>query len=288
MRFVTFRTDQGPRVAGVRSDGYVDLSRTDPEIPTCLVRLLGQGKEGLDRAAEALKKGDPIAPEQVELLPPVCCPGKVICVGVNYADHAKETGAEVPPEPVVFNKFPTALCGPEQPVRLPRVAQQVDYEAELVVVIGRPGRYIPVEQARSHVAGYCCGNDVSARDWQLQKPGRQWLLGKTFDTFAPLGPAMVTADEVPDPGNLRIELRLNGQTMQQSNTKQLIFSVDRLIAYISQVCTLQVGDLLFTGTPGGVGMGRKPPVFLKPGDVVEVEIENLGVLRNPITAESDQ
>jgi len=285
MRFVCFRGSDGPRLGAVRNDGYVDLNRTDPSIPTCLVELLKQ-EDGLPRAAEALKQAEAIPPDRVQLLPPVRCPQKIICVGVNYADHAKESGMEVPPEPVIFNKFPTALCGPDQPVVLPRVAQQVDYEAELVVVIGRTGRYIPAEQARDYVAGYCCGNDISARDWQLHKPGRQWLLGKSFDTFAPLGPAMVTADEVPDPGNLTIELRLNGQTMQRSNTNQLIKSVEQLIAYVSQVCTLQVGDLLFTGTPGGVGMGRTPPVYLKPGDVVEVEIEHLGVLRNPIVAES--
>ncbi len=286
MRFVSFRSDEGPRLAAIRSDGYVDLNRVDPQIPTCLVKLLAQQGDGLRRAAEAMRRGEPIAPDRVELLPPIRCPQKVLCVGANYADHAKESGMEVPAEPVIFNKFPSALCAPEQPVILPRVSQQVDYEAELVVVIGRRGRHIPAEQASSYIAGYCCGNDISARDWQLHKPAGQWLLGKTFDTFAPLGPAMVTADEVPDAGNLRIELRLNGQTMQQSNTKQLIFSIDFLIAYISQVCTLEVGDLLFTGTPSGVGMSRNPPVFLKPGDVVEVEIEHLGLLRNRIAAES--
>ena len=155
-----------------------------------------------------------------------------------------------------------------------------------MVVIGRGGRHIPKQQAREHIAAYCCGNDVSARDWQLRKPGGQWLLGKSFDTFAPIGPPLVTADEIPDPGHLAIQLRLNGRVMQDSNTAQFIFAVDELVAYVSQVCTLAPGDLIFTGTPPGVGFARKPPVFLKPGDVVEVEIEKLGVLRNPVVAGS--
>ena len=153
------------------------------------------------------------------------------------------------------------------------------------MVIGVGGRHIPVEQAYSHVAGYTCGHDVSARDWQLQKPGGQWLLGKTFDTFAPFGPALVTSDEVSDPGNLNIALRIDGVTLQNSNTRQLIFSIDQLISYVSGVCKLKPGDVIFTGTPPGVGAARKPPIFLRPGNRVEVEIEGLGVLENPVVAE---
>ena len=159
---------------------------------------------------------------------------------------------------------------------LPSVSQQVDYEAELVVVIGRKGRHISRERAFEYVGGYAVGHDVSARDWQLNKPGKQWMAGKTFDTFAPVGPELVTPDEVPDPQNLGIRLRLNGQTMQESSTSQLIFGVDELIAYLSQIFTLEPGDMIFTGTPPGVGMARKPPVWLKPGDQVEVEIDRLG------------
>jgi 2-keto-4-pentenoate hydratase/2-oxohepta-3-ene-1,7-dioic acid hydratase in catechol pathway len=211
-------------------------------------------------------------------------PEKVMCIGLNYADHAAESGAAIPSEPVVFNKFPTAVCAPDAPIVLPRLSSQVDYEAELVVVIGRQGRHIPREQAYTYVAGYTCGHDVSARDWQLAKPGGQWLLGKAFDTFAPFGPELVTADEI-NPGVLDICLRLNGQTMQRSNTRQLIFPVDHLVSYISGICTLKPGDVIFTGTPPGVGFARKPPVFLKPGDTVEVEIEKIGVLRNAVVAE---
>ena len=154
-------------------------------------------------------------------------------------------------------------------------------------MIGVGGRHIPVERAREHVAAYCCGNDVSARDWQIRKPGGQWLLGKSFDTFAPFGPALTTADEVPDPNDLKIQLRLNGQVMQDSRTTQFLFTVEKLVSYVSGVCTLAPGDVIFTGTPSGVGFVRKPPVFLKAGDVVEVEIERLGILCNPVVAEKE-
>jgi 2-keto-4-pentenoate hydratase/2-oxohepta-3-ene-1,7-dioic acid hydratase in catechol pathway len=285
MRLITYRSPTGPRVAGVRDGVCIDLNHTDPLVPACVKALLAQGPDGLDRARAALAAGKPLPLEQVKLVPPIPSPEKIICIGLNYADHAAETGKPAPSEPVVFSKFPTAISGDWCPIVLPRVSQEVDYEAELVVVIGRGGRNIPKERAREHIAAYCCGNDVSARDWQIRKPGGQWLLGKSFDTFAPIGPRLVTADEIPDPGNLAIQLRLNGQVMQNSSTAQLIFPVEELIAYVSQVCTLAPGDLLFTGTPPGVGVARKPPVFLQPGDTVEVEIESLGVLRNPVVAE---
>ena len=285
MQLVTYQSPTGPRVAGVRNGAYVDLNRADENVPHCIKALLAQGSEGLRRAAAALEIGRSMAPEDVKLAPAIPRPEKILCVGLNYADHARESGMSPPSEPVLFNKFPTAICGDGQPIVLPRVSQEVDYEAELVLVIGRGGRHIPREKALAHVAAYCCGNDVSARDWQLRKPGGQWLLGKSFDTFAPIGPVLVTADEIPDPGHLRIRLRLNGRVMQDSNTSQFIFPVPELVAYVSQVCTLAPGDLIFTGTPPGVGFARKPPVLLRPGDLVEVEIERIGVLRNPVTAE---
>ena len=284
MRLASYLTGDGPCIASQREGAALDLNAADPSLPRSMRGLLALGSEGLERARAAIAKAKPLAASGVRLLAPVPDPQKVICIGLNYADHAAESGATPPPEPVVFNKFPSAVCASGEPIVLPTVAKEVDYEAELVVVIGKGGRDIPREKALSHVAGYACGHDVSARDWQLRKPGGQWLLGKTFDRFAPFGPYLVTADEVGDPGTLDIALRLNGETMQKSNTRQLIFPVDQLIAYVSQVCTLSPGDVLFTGTPGGVGMGRKPPVFLKPGDVVEVEIEKLGVLRNEVVA----
>ncbi len=215
-------------------------------------------------------------------LPPVVEPNKILCIGLNYADHASETGAELPTIPVVFNKFPTTLTGHGQPIFLPPISNKVDYEAELVVVIGKEGRNIPASSAFDYVFGYTCGHDVSARDWQKGKPGGQWLLGKTFDSFAPLGPWIQTPDGVGDAGDLRVQFRLNGDTMQDSSTRHFIFSLPFLIEHLSKFCTLRPGDLLFTGTPSGVGVARNPPVFLKPGDLAEVEIEGLGVLANPV------
>jgi len=285
MRFVTYQSPRGPRVAAVQNGQYIDLQDADATLPDSLVALLALGATGLTNAAAAMAKARPIDPGSVRVLAPIPQPQKIVCVGLNYADHAKETNKERPPEPILFSKFPTAVRAHGETIVLPSVSKEVDYEAELVAVIGRGGRHIPKNKALEHVAGYCCGHDVSARDWQLRKPGGQWLLGKSFDTFAPFGPEFVTADEVGDVGDLRIQLRLNGQTMQNSRTSQLIFAVPDLVAYISTVCTLVPGDLIFTGTPGGVGAARKPPVFMKPGDVVEVEIERIGVLRNPVVAE---
>jgi 2-keto-4-pentenoate hydratase/2-oxohepta-3-ene-1,7-dioic acid hydratase in catechol pathway len=280
MRLVSYQSHTGPRVAAVREGALVDLNRADPSLPTDMIGLLKMGAAGIERAKAAAARGESMTREGVKLLAPVPWPRKVICVGLNYADHARETGKEPPPEPVIFNKFVTAVAADGDPIVLPKVSRKVDYEAELVAVIGRGGRNIPRETALDHVVGYCCGNDVSARDWQAGKPAGQWLLGKSFDGFGPFGPELVTADEVGDVGNLQIQLRLNGRTMQDSSTSQLIFSVAELIAYVSVVCTLEVGDVLFTGTPPGVGVARRPPVYLQPGDRVEVEIERIGVLRN--------
>jgi 2-keto-4-pentenoate hydratase/2-oxohepta-3-ene-1,7-dioic acid hydratase in catechol pathway len=284
MRLATIHTPAGPRAAVLQGMSYVDLHATDPALPAG-VRALLEGGPGLLRlAAAAAERPDAVRHPAAgaRLLPPVPDPEKVLCIGLNYRDHAAETGAAIPGHPVVFSKFNTALIGHEAPIVLPPVSQEVDYEAELVLVVGRAGKNIPAAGARDYLAGYTIGHDVSARDWQLKKDGKQWLTGKTFDTFAPTGPVLVTADEVPDPHALGIRLRLNGQTMQDSNTRQMIFRAEDLLAYIAQVVTLKPGDLIFTGTPSGVGVARKPPVWLKGGDVVEVEIDGLGVLRNPV------
>jgi len=292
MRLISYQSECGVRLAARASNGYVDLNDADLEIPHCVKRFLAESSQDdtmLARARHAVETGRPFVASLEELmgegqpfrlLPPVPRPEKVICIGVNYADHAAEVGMEVPDEPVVFNKFVSALIAHGDTICLPKVSDRVDYEAELVVVIGKRGRDIARQDAYDYVAGYCCGNDVSARDWQKGKPARQWLLGKTFDTFAPLGPELVLKDEVPNPMQLDIKLRLNGDVMQDSNTRQCIFDIPTLIAYVSQVVTLEVGDLIYTGTPPGVGDMRTPPVYLKPGDTVEVEIESLGVLRN--------
>ncbi len=261
---------------------FVDLNHADPQLPADMADILALERDGLGRVAAAGAAGQSIDPATVRLLPPVPRPEKIFCIGLNYADHARETGREPPAEPIVFSKFVTALVPHGQPIILPRSSQKVDYEPELVVVIGTGGRDIPKQRALEHVAGYTCGNDISARDWQSQKPGGQWLLGKTFDTFAPLGPELVTADELPNVDDLRIRLRLNGRTMQDSRTSQLIFGVADLASYISGVCTLSPGDLIFTGTPPGVGVARTPRVYLQAGDTVEVEIEGIGVLTNVV------
>ncbi|HZS43473.1 MAG TPA: fumarylacetoacetate hydrolase family protein [Blastocatellia bacterium] len=220
----------------------------------------------------------------VKLLPPVTNPEKIICIGRNYADHAKETGSDLPPEPLFFTKFNSALAGANDPVILPRISQQVDYEAELAFVIGREGKNISYDNALDHVAGYMVFNDVSARDWQFRTG--QFTAGKTFDTFASCGPFLVTADEVGDPHNLSIKLTLNGQVMQDSSTSHLIFNIPKLVEYLSQLFPLKPGDIVSTGTPSGVGFARKPPVFLKDGDKVKIEIERVGVLESIINAEN--
>lgn len=224
-------------------------------------------------------------PEPKNLLPVVGQPSKVICIGLNYRDHAIETGAEIPTEPVVFSKFSTTLVGHGESIRLPTVSSEVDYEAELVVVIGREAKHVSADEAMDYVFGYTCGHDVSARDWQKGRPGGQWLLGKTFDTFAPTGPCMVTTNDVPDPSDLRVRMHLNGDVVQDSTTAQLIFDIPTLIEHLTKIVTLLPGDLIFTGTPPGVGAARKPPVFLKPGDECKVEIEGIGTLANSCIAD---
>ena len=289
MRLVTYHDGKGPRSAVLRvasSDSFevLDLHGNDPTLPPSVKAVLEQGESARSRVESVLEKGRPLEGAKAKLLSPIIAPQKIICIGLNYADHAAETGGKVGNEPVVFCKFPTTLRGPDDPIVLPPESGEVDYEAELVIVIGREGSRIPEAEALAYVAGYTCGHDVSARDWQKGKPGRQWLLGKSFDSFAPLGPWLVTADEIKEPGNLNIQLRLNGELMQDSNTSNLIFPIPYLVSYLSRVCTLLPGDLIYTGTPPGVGMARKPPVFLKPGDTTEVIIENIGVLRNPVVA----
>ncbi len=235
--------------------------------------------EGLEGARG---KGLLVECSRVRLLAPVPRPGKLICIGLNYRDHAAESKMKIPERPVVFSKFTTSVVAPGEPVMLPATSQQVDYEAELAVVIGRRTKSVSSRRALEYVLGYTVFNDVSARDFQFADG--QWQRGKSCDTFAPMGPAIVTTDDVSDPHKLSIKLHLNGKTMQNSNTDQLIFGVPELIAFLSETITLEPGDVIATGTPAGVGFARKPPVFLKDGDVMEVEIEKLGKLTNPVIA----
>jgi 2-keto-4-pentenoate hydratase/2-oxohepta-3-ene-1,7-dioic acid hydratase in catechol pathway len=215
---------------------------------------------------------------------PVPRPGKIVCVGLNYRDHAEESGLAVPATPVIFSKFSTCVIAPGEPVVIPATSEKVDYEAELAVVIGRHAKDVSADRAYDYVLGYTAFNDVTARDFQFGDG--QWQRGKSCDTFAPMGQTIVTADEIPDPHTLRITMKVNGAVMQDSNTNQLIFRVPELIAFISASITLEPGDIIATGTPAGVGFARKPPVFLKPGDKMDVEIERIGGLGNPIVAPS--
>jgi len=283
LRFVTFRKEsysepgvlQGGQVIGIRGAGFDSVAS-----------VISGGAEALDRVARWLQR-PPISelPDmaQVTLLAPIPRPPKIICIGLNYRDHAAEGKMTIPELPTVFSKFPTAVTGPGHPIVLPKTSTKPDYEAEFAVVIGKRGRHIPEEQWREYVFGYTIFNDVSARDFQMATS--QWMIGKTFDTFAPLGPSVVTADEVADPHNLAISLTLNGELMQNSNTGKMIFRMPRLIAFLSSVFTLEPGDVIATGTPAGVGFARKPPRWLRPGDEVTVRVEGLGELTNPVVAE---
>ncbi len=220
--------------------------------------------------------GDPVAVDSLVLLAPVPLPGKIICVGLNYRDHAAETGKPMPTEPVLFAKFANSVVADGAQVPIPAVTSEADWEAELAVVIGRTATRVPRDQALTHVGGYACANDLSARD--LQRSGGQWTRGKAIDGFLPLGPVLVTADEVADPQDLGIRCTVNGDVVQDSSTSQMVFGVAELISIISQTLTLEPGDLIVTGTPPGVGMAMTPPRFLVPGDVVTVEIDGLGAL----------
>src|ERR1700749_1894475 len=261
----------------------VALPGAAPPLPADLGGLLAEERAG--RLA-ALATGAPetarVPLEDVRLTAPVAPPSKIICIGLNYRDHAAETGQDLPTKPTVFAKFPTTLTGPYDPIVLPALSQAVDYEGELGVVIGRQARFVAEDEALSYVGGYLCFNDVSARD--VQTGPSQWTLGKSFDTFAPVGPYLVTAADVPDPQDLEIETRVNGVTVQHSNTANMVFTVAALVSQLSAVMTLEPGDIIATGTPGGIGGAQNPPRFLKDGDVVEVEIERLGCLRNPVVA----
>jgi 2-keto-4-pentenoate hydratase/2-oxohepta-3-ene-1,7-dioic acid hydratase in catechol pathway len=235
---------------------------------------------------EALTEAGPARPlDELELGPPVPDPQKIICLGLNYHEHARETALPTGSVPTLFAKFPNALTGSGSPIVLPAASREVDFEGELALVIGRRGKDIPEERVFEHVGGYMPLNDVSARDLQLLTS--QWMAGKMPDTFAPCGPALVLADEVPDPEALQLETRVNGATLQSASTGDMIFGIRQTVRYVSQLVTLEVGDIISMGTPAGVGFKREPPVFLQPGDMVEVEIEGLGVLRNPVAGGTD-
>ena len=283
MRFLTFERE-GYSEPGVLSDGQVIGIRGAGF--ENLIDVIAGGADAIDRVARWMASppgGEILDPARTVLCAPIPRPPKIICIGLNYRDHAAETNLPIPEVPTVFAKFPTSAIGHGKPIVLPRNSSKPDYEAEFAVVISRRGRHIPEERWRDYVFGYTIFNDVSARDFQMATS--QWMIGKTFDTFAPFGPFIVTADEIPDPHNLPISLTLNGDLMQDSNTSNLIFTIPRLIAHLSSVFTLEPGDVIATGTPAGVGFARKPPRWLKPGDAVTVRIGGIGELTNPVVAE---
>ncbi len=285
MRFIAFLNDQDQPALGVRvgADALIDLGADGG--PHSLDELLRQGEAGLQAVRAAVERGSVRRPlAGLRHLPPVLNPGKALAIGLNYVDHAAESSFDPPKHPVVFQRYRSSWVAHGQPLVRPHVSTQFDYEAELVAVIGKAGRYIPREQALAHVAGYSLFNDGSIRDYQLRT--NQWLLGKNFDASGAFGPEFVTADELP-PGarGLRLQCRLNGQTVQEANTRDMIFDVATLVSVCSEAMALEPGDILITGTPSGVGMARKPQLWMQPGDVCEVEIERVGLLRNPIVDE---
>lgn len=286
MRFIAFVNSNGRPAIGARidADNLVDL--TAAGLPDSLDELLRMGDAGMQAAREAMNRRGVVVPIQgLRYLPPVRQPSKALAIGLNYIDHAAESSFAPPKDPVIFSRYPSSWVAHEQPIVRPRVSTQFDYEAELVAVIGKPGRYIPTASALDHVAGYSVFNEGSIRDYQLRT--NQWTIGKNFDASGAFGPELITADELPAGAKgLRIRCRLNGETMQDADTKDMIFDVATLIAACSEAVELQPGDIIITGTPSGVGLARNPQVWMKPGDVCEIEIEGVGLLRNTVIDEA--
>jgi acylpyruvate hydrolase len=291
MKLITFSQGGVTRIGALRThDGaqrVIDFGRAAPGLPTSMLTLLQAGEAAMAQARQAVQSADPgddLDLSQVALLAPIPNPGKIICIGLNYRDHAAESNLAIPNYPPVFSKYANTIIATGEAIRLPRLTDQVDYEAELAFVIGTRARNVPEARALDYIAGYVPFNDVSARDYQAHTS--QWTIGKTFDTFGPMGPALVTADEVPDPAAIDLRLTIDGEVLQSSNTRNLIFPIPYLMCYLTSVMTLEPGDLVSTGTPAGVGMARNPRRYLKAGDTVVVEISGIGTLTNPVVAEA--
>lgn len=290
MRIARFRPlDQDDaRLALVTDDGLIDLAAQAPDVPTEMAAVLAAGGPARERLEAVLQTAGPDRPlddPDIEWLPPVA-PRKCLAIGLNYHDHAGEMGMDMPAHPIVFSKQVSSVQAPYGPIHLPRVSTQLDYEGELVCVIGKRCRHVPRPRAAEVIAGYCVGNDVSVRDWQLRTG--QFTMGKSFDTHAPIGPWLTLADALPDPHDLSIRTWVNGELRQSSNTSQLIFDCLDLVCHLSQAFTLEPGDLIFTGTPAGVGAGLSPPSFLHAGDRVRVAIEGLGAIENRVVPEPQE
>jgi 2-keto-4-pentenoate hydratase/2-oxohepta-3-ene-1,7-dioic acid hydratase in catechol pathway len=282
VRFAAYRSIHGQGLAVPTPSGeFRGLPETDAGFPGHLDALVAEGKPALEAAARKLGQAAVLDERTVTWLPPLPHPGKIVCVGLNYVDHSLESGFTPPNYPTIFARFASSLIGHGAPILRPAVSVQLDYEGEMVAVIGKGGRHIPKARALDHVAGYSIFNDASVRDFQTKSP--QWTVGKNFDATGPFGPVFVTADELPAGGKgLKIQTRLNGQIVQNATTDDMIFDVATLIAILSEAITLSPGDIIVSGTPSGVGMARKPQLFMKHGDVCEVELEGVGILRNPV------
>ncbi|KAL8602888.1 hypothetical protein ACOMHN_026848 [Nucella lapillus] len=284
MRFVQFEWNNRLGVGVEKTEGgdIVDVTEVDPTVPRNMKDFIAGGEKNLDAAREAVQSGHFILKRHnLKMLPPITSPEKILCVGMNYKDHCEEQGAPVPEEPVIFSKFSSSIIGDRDNLVCPAVTQQLDWEVELVIVMGKTAKNVSVEDAMNYVFGFTVAHDVSARDWQF-KNGGQFLLGKTMDCFCPLGPVIIMKEDLKDPHNLKLSTVVNGVVKQDSNTNQLVFKTPELVAFISKFMTLKPGDLILTGTPPGVGVFRKPPEFLQRGDVVEVEIEGIGKLTNKV------
>jgi len=285
VRLCTLFRDGEARLGAETAAGFVDLRAVDPTLPGSLLELLRGGDEALAKArrAAASASAEQARPRAgVTLLPPIPNPSKIVCVGLNYRDHAAEVKMPLPEYVTIFAKWPNTLIGDGASIVIPTESHRVDYEAELAFVIGKRANHVTEANAYDVVAGYTCFNDVSVRDYQSRTS--QWTMGKVFDTHGPCGPVLVTRDELPDPGNLRIRTIIDGETLQDSSTSEMVFSVPRLVAELSAVMTLEPGDIVATGTPAGVGTSRTPRRWIKPGERVRIEIEKIGALENPAVA----
>ncbi len=283
MKLATFSQAGTTRIGLVEGDELVDLAAAAPELPRDMLSFLEAGPAVLQAASAATGPRIPLS--EVQLEAPIARPPKFLAVGLNYADHVAESGQETPTHPMIFNKQSTCVTGPTDPVHVPKVSHVLDYEGELGFVIGKHARHVSADDAADYIAGYLVVNDATTRDWQFHTP--TWTIGKSFDTHGPIGPWIVTADELPDPHRLDLRTYVNGELRQESNTKQLIFNCFQLVEYLSKAFTLEPGDIIATGTPSGIGLALKPPQLLKAGDVVRVEIDGLGQIENPVIDEPE-
>jgi len=281
MKLIRWMNGNKPATGIILNDEYFDTSSFGEDYNEFFFE--NDGLDRLQKFAELNKDRLPKLSQDIRLASPIARPSKIICIGLNYADHAKETNAQIPKEPIIFFKSTTALIGPNDDVVIPKNSKKTDWEVELAIVIGKKASYVEESEALNYIAGYCLHNDLSEREFQIERGG-QWVKGKSCDTFAPLGPYLATQDEITDVNNLKLWLKVNGQAMQNGNTSNFIFKVPFVVSYLSQFMTLLPGDVISTGTPAGVGLGMNPQVYLKPGDVVELGIDGLGTSKQNVKA----